>query len=468
MNILDLEEKLKELLILESNLKKSIYKKFLHKTLLEKQRLNNQLYDYVQTGLINLEDSLSESKLTYFEKASRQAFLCVQQILNTKLAHTKRTIPFKTLVSTIIILRRLKPEPIVLNIQENMANATEIIKIASSLIPQYDGNGEKLNNITAALKALKTVVTAATEPVAIQIILSKLEGKARSAVGDSPVDIEAIINNLTRKCKQSMSSDVVLAKLNATRQSGALNKFTSEIEELTSQLEAAYIGDNIPLDTATKMANKAGIKALSNGLKSLNTQLIVKAGTFSTLNEAIGRAAENDQEETPSMKVLHYGQRGGMYSFNHDQRYRSFYQNNHRTNSEQRDNTSRFGGYNQNFRGNNNSNSEQRDNTSRFRGYNSNSRGGNNSNWYRGNNNSNRGNGRNYSLNYSNGHRDQHQERYNSNRHNPSHGRIYHATTQENDSPLQNNRNNECDDRRETGPHNFLGGRADQIERSSQ
>lgn len=108
MNILDLEEKLKELLILESNLKKSIYKKFLHKTLLEKQRLNNQLYDYVQTGLINLEDSLSESKLTYFEKASRQAFLCVQQILNTKLAHTKRTIPFKTLVSTIIILRRLK------------------------------------------------------------------------------------------------------------------------------------------------------------------------------------------------------------------------------------------------------------------------------------------------------------------------------------------------------------------------
>jgi len=37
----------------------------------------------------------------------------------------------------------------------------------------------------------------------------------------------------------------VLAKLNATRQNGALNKFSSEIEELTNQLETAYINDEI-------------------------------------------------------------------------------------------------------------------------------------------------------------------------------------------------------------------------------
>lgn len=102
----------------------------------------------------------------------------------------------KTLVSTIILLRRLKPTKILLNLleqeeEDNMANATEVIKIVSSLNPQYDGNGDKLSNIIAALNALKTIVTAATEPVALQIVLSKLEKKAKSAVEEAPANIDA-------------------------------------------------------------------------------------------------------------------------------------------------------------------------------------------------------------------------------------------------------------------------------------
>lgn len=306
MNIVELEEKFKELLTLEANLKKSINKTFLYKTLIEKQASCNQLYTYVQTALIELEDILSEAKLIYFEKASRNAWVHIHEILKNKLAHTKRTIPFKVLVNTIIILKRCSkttPE----NLQEGRETmAAEVIKLASSLIPQYDGNGERLSNIIAALTALKTAVTQATEPIAVQIVLSKLEKKARSAVGDTPANIDAIINSLKQKCKHHISADVVLAKLNATRQSGTLNKFSSEIEELTSQLETAYINDAIPIDTATKMANKAGIKALANGLKNGSAQLIIKSGTFETLNDAIGRAAENDNDAVPPANVLYF------------------------------------------------------------------------------------------------------------------------------------------------------------------
>lgn len=74
MNIVELEQRLQELITLESNLKKSIYKKFLYRTLLEKEKLSRQLYTEIQRSLILLEDSISESKLNHIEKTSRNAF----------------------------------------------------------------------------------------------------------------------------------------------------------------------------------------------------------------------------------------------------------------------------------------------------------------------------------------------------------------------------------------------------------
>lgn len=71
MNIVELEQKLQELITLESNLKKkSIYKKFLYRTLLEKEKLSRQLCTEIQKSLILLEDSISESKLNHIEKTS--------------------------------------------------------------------------------------------------------------------------------------------------------------------------------------------------------------------------------------------------------------------------------------------------------------------------------------------------------------------------------------------------------------
>ena len=186
--------------------------------------------------------------------------------------------------------------------------AAEIIKIASSLIPQYDGNGEKLSNILAALHALKSVATAETEPVAIQIILSKLEKKARTAVGTTPRTIDEIIENLKIKCKQTISADTILAKLNNTRQTGEINKFSDDIEQLTNQLETAYINDDIPAEVAARMSLKSGVRALGNGLKNPATQTIIKSGTFTSLAEAIEKATENDTENTQQTNMLYYRQ----------------------------------------------------------------------------------------------------------------------------------------------------------------
>lgn len=175
-----------------------------------------------------------------------------------------------------------------------MANAVEVIKLTSALIPQYDGNADKLSNIIAALTALKAVIVPATEPIAVQMVLSKLEKRARTAVGDNPVNIDDIIAQLKARCQQQVSADVILAQLNATKQTGALDKFSEEIEEYTNRLELAYINDHIPAETASRMATKAGVKALAAGVRNDILKIILKAGQFDTLSSAICKAFENE------------------------------------------------------------------------------------------------------------------------------------------------------------------------------
>lgn len=397
MTIKELDKKLLELLTIQNNFKKSINKDFLYKTLIEKQQISKKLYKEIQAKTLQLAELLTQEKIDEYKDIASESYQYIQEIILTKLNNSKKPIKFKPLVKTIITVNsKLK--------KVKMTTAAEVIKITSSLIPQYDGNGDKLTNIIAALTALQVIVTATTEPTAVQIILSKLEKKAKSAVGKNPANIEAIKNALTQKCKQHISSDVVLAKLNATRQTGALNKFTGEIEELTTQLETAYIHDDIPIDTATKMANKAGIKALAKGLKSQNSQTIIKAGTFASLHEAIGRAAENDTDPTPTVGMLYYSNNRGRGNY--------------------RGNSSR--GYQQGRGG---------------RYFHSN-RQGNNEQWRQNN----------YQRN-SNGHNSNYQ------RNNPSRGRVYHATG--------DNERNDRQDEENRQQNDFLE-RADQVNRSSQ
>ena len=186
-----------------------------------------------------------------------------------------------------------------------MTTALEIIKTASTLIPEFDGNSDHLSRVINAIKALSTVVTEATKVTAIQVILSKLSGKARSAVGENPQEIQEIIDGLQAKCSNICQPEVILAKLDNERQTADLTKFTEQIEKLTLQLENAYIAERVPLATASRLALRAGTKALANGLKNKETQLIIKAGKFDTLTEVISKANENEKS-TGNNAVFYY------------------------------------------------------------------------------------------------------------------------------------------------------------------
>lgn len=219
----------------------------------------------------------SEQHALIFEKTKLVYETIIRLIKEKKQTNLKS---FKGVATAIIFTNRL-------NNHLKMANIMEIVKIIPQLILPFNGDGEKLNGTIAALNACKVLITNENRAVAIQVVLSRFEGKARAAVGDNPQNIDEIIDKLTNKCKITVAPETVIAKLHATKQVGELTKFTEQIEKLTLDLERSYLNEKVPVDTATRMSVKAGVKALVSGLRSEESKLLLKAGQFTSLSSAI-------------------------------------------------------------------------------------------------------------------------------------------------------------------------------------
>lgn len=313
-----IEEKIHELLILKTNFDKNPYRNYRRITLLNKLVQAKTIYNKIIELITTNEFKLTESKLNINIKLSRNLYYEINQLIASKLKNIEDNFKFRSVVKGVIFCLRIKN----LTIQKQaMASIIEIIKVVTSLVPIYDGKGEKLENIIAALEACKPLINDANRQAAIQTILSRLENKARAAVTDNPASIDIIINKLKEKCTVKVAPDTILAKINATRQNGNFDNFATTIEKLTIDLEKAYLGDEVPLDTATKLANNAGIRGLTNGIKNEQTKLLLKAGQFTTISKAIEKAseleAENNLNRSPS--ILHYSSNPGPGSRNHQQ-----------------------------------------------------------------------------------------------------------------------------------------------------
>lgn len=312
---LEIDVLIKQLHVISVNLKKAPFRRYLKSTVNKKFKLIKQLYKEITSKLVLYEEEIEPDHLNFLIKAARLEYNEIHQALSAKLTDYSSNLSFKSVVWAIIFkIRLLKFRK---ERQTKMADTpiAEIIKITAQLIPQYDGSVDKLPSVVAALTALNTLVTDANRVAAIQVVLSRLEGKARMAVGDNPATIDEITNKLKEKCDKRSQPETVVAKLDATKQTGSINLFAQQIEALTVELEKCYLAENIPVGAATNLAMRAGIKALTAGVRHKDTKLILKAGQFSTLASAVAKAVEHEpREENQTTPQVLYTRRGGFQS----------------------------------------------------------------------------------------------------------------------------------------------------------
>ena len=115
-----LDEEIKHLVLLNTNLKKSINKRYKLETLRAKLSYANALYAQMEQNLIETEDELTSSELTFLAKAARNAISDIRYILTRKIDDFKPSLPMAN------------PEPAF-----DIRQATALVQPQNNLFPTF-------------------------------------------------------------------------------------------------------------------------------------------------------------------------------------------------------------------------------------------------------------------------------------------------------------------------------------------
>lgn len=300
-------------------------------------------------------------------------------------------IRFKTLAKLIIWLNRFN-------------KMTDFdIKTAPALVQPYNGDADGLEAFVDSANLLNELVKADHKPLAAKFLRTRLTGKARLGLPETANTIELIIDNVRDRCQEKITPDSIIAKMRNVKQKQSVQTLCDELENLTAKLKSVYLGNKIPDDVASSMANKAGVDALINGVTNSDTKLILKAGTFNNIRDAITKVVENSNSPSPPNAEI----------FTLSSRGRNNFSNNFGRNDYQRD----FHGNARNFQSN-----HQRPNYNRGYGQNSRrqyfNRGYNNNHHNRNYDSQNENRSRNYDNRYRNHNNNADNRRYDNNNRN--------------------------------------------------
>ncbi|XP_055527362.1 uncharacterized protein LOC129719983 [Wyeomyia smithii] len=171
----------------------------------------------------------------------------------------------------------------------------------ATLIPAYDGSSGGVKSFVDAVNLVKTIVPAESKPAAIQIILTKLSGKARNLFATTPENYDCITQSLTNNCSDK-SNDLAKTNLSNLKLKSAddIQNFSKQVDLLAEKLNETYIREQIPSDAAKRMTLKAAIQTMVENSANSETRMMLKVGKFDNLQEAINVMIEN---EKPTIKT---------------------------------------------------------------------------------------------------------------------------------------------------------------------
>lgn len=288
---------LKKILV---NFKKSPNRRYTRKYLLEKYSRAKGLFNKI-ADLASLESDSKETKLIELNSLYGE----IKKIIIDNLKTTLLTL--KTVTTIILILKKLHRKVI------KMAKVD--LKLGTSLVTVYDGNPEGLSSFLDSVSLYKEHVIAENSSAAANIqqaaqaqlakfIRTRLKGIARQVIPEVD-DVDQIVNAVKQQCSPKVTSDNIIAKMNGLKQKQlSAEDFCSQVEKLSVQLKSTYIHEEIPIAKATKLATKVGVETLVKGANNNDVKLILKAGTFETLNDAILKFQQNDVPSSSSAAML--------------------------------------------------------------------------------------------------------------------------------------------------------------------
>jgi hypothetical protein len=117
--------------------------------------------------------------------------------------------------------------------------------------------------------------------------------KARLAVTDEIQSLDEIIQILKQKCSGE-TSHTIEAKLLTLTQNAV--SFTNQINELAASLQSAYLSEGVRADTAETFVKNRAIRTTASNARSEKTILIMEAGNFPNLHDAVTKFITVDSD----------------------------------------------------------------------------------------------------------------------------------------------------------------------------
>lgn len=330
-------EKLKKL---HSNLKKSIHNTISDKTLQAKLDISTALYNEIEAFLKENCAILEETVFTNICKNSRLFNYEIQQIVNQKIAenkiqnnlnsssrHSLKRVAKTTVLCSQLLLgtrrKNLHKSPHHHSKHKKRSNSTQPLTIApntamafniataaqlAQLIPAFDGKPSGSKSFIDAVELTKTIVAEANHASAIQLVLTKLTGRARDLFSVAPATLDEIIQKIKDNCSETGSCDLAAANLKnlKLKKTDDMVNFSKDVENLCENLAQAYIREQVPGDVAKKLAQKQAIQTLISNSHNSETKIMLKVGKFTTVQEALNVMVENEQTSQGSTaSILH-------------------------------------------------------------------------------------------------------------------------------------------------------------------
>lgn len=232
----------------------------------------------------------------------------------------------------------------------------EFLNTASRLICDFNGKPENLRTFLDSLRLVDSLKDT-HEQVAVSLIKTKLKGTARNLINNES-SIDEIISKLSSSVKGE-SVEVLTAKImNVKQNNKSANVYCNEIESLIKSLENAYISDGLSCELANKYSTQIAVKAITKNCTIDKVKLIMEAGQFNNMNDAISKFVNSCTEATGQQNaILYFGQKPNNRNNYHRGRGRFRGRGNFSRNGNNNNNRNNNNNYNNN---NNNSNNNYR------------------------------------------------------------------------------------------------------------
>lgn len=245
---------------------------------------------------------------------------------------------------------------------------SEFLRLSAGQINKnYSGDPLSLKSFVDSLNLLSELATTADlKKLLISFALTKLEGRARETVSETPGSLQDIIKALENKIKPE-NSKIVEGKLTALRVDRVpLQDFTDKTNELAESLRRALVIEGIPSDKADEMVIEKTVEVCRANARTDLVRSVLASTKFTNFKEVVAKFVIEINTQTQEKQILAYrthGQnnnnRGKYYNrtnnrgnFNNSSSSRGSY--NHRGKSNRgRNNNGYNNGYKNNYYNNN-------------------------------------------------------------------------------------------------------------------